>query len=318
MTEIEDYAILYRRMNPDLLKPEVQALVNDVNMKAESSGWTLWLRQVLILKDAWYLLIEVEPDNDLEGFIWHLSFDLSNMKVINGNIDYNKTKYRKDRLSLIRLIPPLNNELRNINLKCRSISLEDVKTELGQKIAMICSITIEENIRRIQEEINNLDLDIKVTQENLLPIVLELNSTRTVEYIESKFRETTIGGKWDFSMEIDNLKKEEYGIITCSIDKELKYKDKILKCIGLTFYPQSFSIRILGPMDLSAYEFYYENDKKEQIPSRFMEFKQIDNGMMLTWYFQCVPDSKEPEEIIKRIRIKYLPDLPGYHIDYLD
>ena len=33
MSKTEDYKILYERMNPELLKPEVEELVNDVNMK---------------------------------------------------------------------------------------------------------------------------------------------------------------------------------------------------------------------------------------------------------------------------------------------
>lgn len=320
MSRTEDYKILYERMNPELLKPEVQALVNDLNLKCESSGWTVWLRQVLILKDGLYLLMEVEPDYNLKEFVWYISLENNKPGLTNTNMDYNSIKFRNNRLSLIKMLPPLSPGCGKVPLNIRLIILADVKSEIGQTMSSIIMKNgmhpDEENLDIIRKKICEFDLDIEVSQENFIPLIVEFQNTMKVTYTEEKFRDIPVRGKWDFILDTDKLKKQGYDVSTISINKTLPFKNEILRCSRITFYPASFSIRIQGPNNLNCYDFFYEDNQKQLIPSNSVDWTERQEGLILSFYFHCIPESMDADDIVERIRIIDTFDNPDLTFAY--
>lgn len=329
----KDYSILYRRMNPDLLKPEIQAFVNNVNIKKKALDWTLWIRQVLFLKDAWYLLLEIEPEEEFINIWWE---SMSEMVDNRENRYHTGAEIYHRNMRLIEIIPPIDPEIKSIYLNFHDVHRRDIRCLIQSELMEV----VHENYlkKRMPDEIvrgkllNKMDeFDLKYDiPEEISEALLLINSIRDEAEHHEDYKPEKISERlrniflisWYYMLDLRTMKKEKYQIKSLKADKAVKFKDIEMKLTNVKFYPEAFSVKMTVPARSPTLVYSYRKSDDEMLYPLFKNYPGdlqrmlmalgIVQNQSIALYFnhKLTGNEADIDSIAERIAIKDLRDDP--------
>ena len=314
-------------MNPDLLKPEIQALVNDVDIKKKALDWTLWIRQVLFLKDAWYLLLEMEPEEDFREVEWYFVAELKDNLRNGYHVD---TVIYNRNLKLMKIIPPLDTNAGRISLQFPFIFRQDIRCFISHEMNAIFSKMLkkedvpEEKWRdKLLEKMDEFDLKYDIPEElgKIWGFIKDIEDNIKFSYdpLSEKFADrlkNALLGTWKPSINLEKLKKEKYKVKFMKADRVMKFEGMNIKLSGVRIFPNSFSVSMKIPEKNFCLKFFFRKADDELISPLIDGEYYIMPGLLsklgimqnqkITPYFghKLTGDEIDIDQLVERIVIK--------------
>ena len=336
MHQQEAYKTLYKRMNPQLLKPEIQELVNDINIKKTAAGKTLWIRQALFLKDAWYLVMEMEPGEEFLEVEW--------VFIIKNIIDFNRNSYYfgglekfHRNIKILKFFPPITNESGVLKLHFFNLHKGDIRIIMIERLLRVMiqlgkepEPTIENTRKLLQDTMDEFDLKYYIPEDpkTMFDFIKEINKEikPCKGILEESFWERFKRGvteHWTFKFNLKDMKKEKYSVRTLKTNKKITYKNEDFIINRIIIYPDSFLITMITPPQANTFEFYYRQDNGElagSLKSRNCHNIVDDLNLMFggifksreSCFFQCkLSENVTEDKLVERIVVKDLKDDPN-------
>ncbi len=321
-------------MNPDLLKPEIQALVNDVDIKKKALDWTLWIRQALFLKEAWYLLLEMEPEEEFINIWWESMLELRDNR---GNRYHKGAGIYHRNMRLIEVIPPIDPEAKFIYLNFYDVHRSDIRYFIYDELLEVIhenylekrmpdEIIREKLLKKIDEFDLKYDIPEKIPEALLMTKTIrdeaDYHDDYKPEKIFNRLRNVFLM-KWYFMLDIRKMKKEKFEIKYVKANKAVKFKDIEMKLTNVKFYPEAFSVKMTVPARSSTLEYSYRKSDDEMLsplhrdfPGSFqwmlMDLGIIQNQCINLYFAHKLTDNEaDIDNIAERIVIKDLRDDPN-------
>lgn len=321
-------------MNPDLLKPELQALVNDVNINKKALEWTLWIRQVLFLKEAWYLLLEMEPEEEFREVCWQ---SMSKLRDNLGNTYHLGIERYHRNMRLIKITPPIHPEAGRIFISLSDPHLQDIRYYMKQEMWTLLIEKLwkekipeeawrDEFLRKIDEF--DLKYDIPEDPGKMMYFIKDIeNDTKSYhkpEQVKMFNRlKNLLLRKWNFQINMTKMNREKYEIKSAKVNRGIKFKDIEMKLTGVIFYPEAFSVTMTVPARSPTLEYSYRKPDDEMLSPLHGNFPGFTKWMLMelgivqnlciTLYFKhkLTGNEADIDNIAERIVIKDLCDDPN-------